>query len=256
MKNYRVAVVTGASSGFGAAIAERFAREGLSCVLMARRKDRLTRLTKKLAPHADCHVAACDIRDLEAVRKAISGLPKKFSAVDVLVNNAGLALGLEPAQRASWAEWQQMIETNCMALAFLTHCLLPGMVERNCGHIVNIGSVAGSYAYPGSNVYGASKAFVEQFTRNLKADLLGTAVRVTNVEPGMTSGSEFSLVRFSGDKEKAASVYQGVEPLKPADIAECVYWAVSQPANVNINRIEVMPVCQAPSRTAIHRKGG
>ncbi len=255
MRKYKVAVVTGASSGFGEAIAERFAREGLSLVLMARREDRLKRLAKKLGSRADCHIAACDLRDLETVRKALSGLPRKFSAADVLVNNAGLALGLEPAQRASWEEWQQMIDTNCKALAFLTHCLLPGMVERNRGHIVNIGSVAGSYAYLGGNVYGASKAFVEQFSRNLKADLLGTAVRITNIEPGMTSGSEFSLVRFQGDKERADSVYEGVEPLTPFNIAECVYWAVSQPANVNINRIEVMPVCQGPGRATIHRKG-
>jgi len=254
MKKYRIAVVTGASSGIGEAIADRFARKGLSLVLMARREDKLARLAKKLAQYSDCYIAACDLRDLGAVKKALSDLPKKFSRVDVLVNNAGLALGLEPAQCASWEDWQRMIDTNCSALAFLTHCLLPGMVERDRGHIVNIGSVAGSYAYLGGNVYGASKAFVEHFSRNLKADLLGTSVRITNIEPGMTSGSEFSLVRFKGDRDRVASAYQGTEPLMPFNIAECVYWAVSQPANVNINRIEVMPVCQGPGRSVIHKK--
>jgi len=253
-QKYKVAVVTGASSGFGEAIAERFAREGLSLVLMARREEKLVRLAKKLSSRIPCHVAACDVRDACAVDKVLSALPRKFSAVDILVNNAGLALGLDPAHRASWENWQQMIDTNCRALAFMTHRLLPGMVERNRGHIVNIGSIAGSFPYFAGNVYGASKAFVEHFSCNLKADLLGTAVRVTNIEPGLAAGSEFSLVRFQGDREQADAVYRSAEPLMPPDIAECVAWAVSQPANVNICRIEVMPVCQAPAGFSIHRR--
>jgi 3-hydroxy acid dehydrogenase/malonic semialdehyde reductase len=171
----------------------------------------------------------------------------------VLVNNAGLALGLEPAQRASLDEWDTMIATNCRGLVTMTRAVLPGMVERDRGHVVNVGSVAGTYPYPGGNVYGATKAFVRQFTLNLRSDLLGTAVRATSIEPGMAE-TEFSLVRFGGDAAKAAKVYEGVKPLEGADVAEAVLWCVSLPAHVNVNAVELMPVQQAFAPFAIHRK--
>ena len=251
---YQVVLVTGASSGIGEAVAERFAAEQNRLVLIARRRDKLDTLAKRLSKQTACHVVACDVTDHNRLQSEIESLPSEYRDVDVLVNNAGLALGLEPAQSVAWKNWQAMIDTNCTALAFITHMLLPGMVKRNRGHVVNIGSVAGSYPYRGGNVYAATKAFVEHFSKNLKADLLGTSVRVTNIEPGMTAGSEFSLVRFGGDKEKADQVYADTKPLTPESIAESVFWAVSLPAHVNICRIEIMPVCQAPSRLAIHRE--
>ncbi|WLQ11362.1 SDR family NAD(P)-dependent oxidoreductase [Hahella aquimaris] len=247
----KVALVTGASVGLGEAIAERLAHEGYDLILLARRQDKLEALAARL--QTNCHIIACDICDQQAVTAAIENLPPAFAAIDLLINNAGLALGLGPAQSASWEDWSRMIEVNCTGLAFMTHLLLPSMVERNAGHIINIGSIAGSYAYFGGNVYGATKAFVEQFSRNLKADLLGTALRVTNIEPGMVGGSEFSLVRFKGDEDKAKATYENADALTPENIADCVAWAATRPANVNINRIEVMPVCQAPERLAIHR---
>lgn len=253
-KQYKVAFVTGASVGIGLEVARRFSRQGMSLVLLARRRERLEQLARELSVNAPCHVIACDIRDLERVEKEIDNLPESFSRVDVLVNNAGLSLGLVPSQSADWPDWRQMIETNCTSLAFVTHRLLPGMVSRNRGHIVNLGSVAGSYAYPGGNVYSATKAFVEHFSRSLKADLLGTAVRVTNIEPGMTGDTEFSLVRFHGNREEADQVYKGADYLTPGDIAEAVHWAVSQPPHVNINRMEIMPVCQATGPLAVYRK--
>jgi 3-hydroxy acid dehydrogenase / malonic semialdehyde reductase len=251
---YKTALITGASSGIGLETARKFAQRGLRLVLLARRRERLGTLASELAPSAPCHVIACDINDTAAVERAISELPPDFSEVDILVNNAGLSLGLERAHEASLDDWRRMIETNCGALAFMTRLMVPGMVARNRGHIVNIGSVAGSYAYRGGNVYGATKAFVEHFSRGLKTDLLGTAVRVTNIEPGMTAGNEFSLVRFHGDAEEARKVYAGAEPLMSADVAEAIDWAVSRPAHVNVNRIELMPACQAPGGLAVHRK--
>jgi 3-hydroxy acid dehydrogenase/malonic semialdehyde reductase len=250
---YKVAVITGASSGIGEAIAERFSTEKMKLVLIARRREKLMAIAKRLSGSSECHVIACDLADKASLQTELQNLPQEFKQIDVLVNSAGLALGLEPAQRASWQDWQTMIDINCTALAFITHMLLPGMVERNRGHIVNIGSIAGTYAYKGGNVYGASKAFVEQFSGNLKVDLLGTAVRVTNIEPGMVSGTEFSLVRFAGNQERAVKVYEGAQPITPESIAECVYWTVSLPPHVNICRIEVMPICQAPGGLAIHR---
>jgi len=252
---YKVAVVTGASVGIGEATAEQFAKNNMKLVLVARRREKLEAVSKRLSKFTNCHILALDVTDKAAVTMGVRNLPTDFKDVDVLVNNAGLALGLEPAQRTSWQDWQRMIDTNITALAFMTHLLLPGMVERNRGHIVNIGSVAGTYAYAGGNIYSASKAFVEHFSRNLKADLLGTAVRVTNIEPGMVAGSEFSLVRFAGDKERSEQVYEGVSAMKPDDIAEAIFFAVSRPSNVSVTRIEVMASCQAPSRLAIHRKG-
>ncbi len=255
MRNsYKTALITGASSGIGLEIARKFATQGLSLVLLARRRDRLEALAGELSAQVPCHVIACDINDSKKVESEIAALPRGFAEIDILINNAGLSLGLDPAHKTSWEDWREMIDTNCKALAFMTHLLLPGMVARNRGHIVNLGSVAGTYAYPGGNVYCATKAFVEQFSRGLKSDLLGTALRITNIEPGMTTDSEFALVRFHGNEQKAREVYQGANPMTAQDIAEAVHWVVSQPAHVNINRIEMMPVTQATGPLAVHRK--
>jgi 3-hydroxy acid dehydrogenase/malonic semialdehyde reductase len=244
--------ITGATAGFGKAMAERYAREGWKLVLTGRRAERLVELKKALAP-ALVHTLCFDIRDRKAVLDAAQSLPEEFSNIDILVNNAGLALGLEPAQACDLDEWECMVDTNIKGLLYITRALLPGMVERNSGHIVNLGSVAGTYPYPGGNAYGGTKAFVNQFSKNLLADLLGTRVRVTNIEPGLCE-SEFSVVRFNGDTDKAAKVYEGTEPIRPDDIAEIVYWATTLPPHVNINSLEVMPVDQAFNHFAINRK--
>lgn len=226
-------VVTGASSGFGAAITRRFAATGATVVAAARRVDRIA-AARNVVP------VELDVRDAAAVRAALGALP-----VDVLVNNAGLARGLAPAQGADLADWDEMLDTNCRGLVHCTRAVLPGMVARGRGHVVNIGSVAGTYPYPGGNVYGATKAFVRQFSLNLRSDLHGTGVRVTCVEPGTCAGTEFSLVRFAGDQARADAVYAGVDALTADDIAESVHWATTQPAHVNVNIIELMPVAQS-----------
>ncbi|WP_250472972.1 SDR family NAD(P)-dependent oxidoreductase [Caballeronia sp. GAFFF1] len=246
-----IVFVTGASAGFGAAIARAFVKGGHRVVAAARRKERLDALSKELG---DALLPVeIDVRDESAVRNAIASLPDGFAQIDVLVNNAGLALGLEPAQRANFDDWKNMIETNCTGLAAVTHAILPGMVERNRGHVFNLGSVAATYPYPGGNVYGATKAFVRQFSLNLRADLAGTALRVTDIEPGLCGGTEFSNVRFKGDDDKAASVYKDVQPLTPEDIADAIYWIATRPAHVNINTIELMPVAQTFGPLQIHR---
>jgi 3-hydroxy acid dehydrogenase/malonic semialdehyde reductase len=244
-------LVTGASSGFGAAIARRFVRDGHRVIVAARRADRLAALASELGPESVAF--PLDVTDAAAVAALPGSLPDGWREIDVLVNNAGLALGLEPAWKASLADWESMIATNVTGLVRVTRALLPGMVERNRGHVVNMGSIAGSYAYPGGHVYGASKAFVERFTLNLKADLFGTGVRVTNIEPGMVGGTEFSTVRFGGDTARATAFYAGADPLTPEDMAEMVAWAVSLPPRVTVTRIEVMPTCQAPSPMLIKR---
>ncbi|HJV64424.1 MAG TPA: SDR family oxidoreductase [Geomonas sp.] len=246
-------VITGASSGFGAACAHAFARLGWKLVLTARRREKLEELARTLAPTTAVHLLALDVRNREAVAAAFSSLPAEFSEVDLLVNNAGLALGLEPAHEASLDDWDTMVDTNIKGLMYCTRALLPGMVARNRGHVINIGSVAGSWPYPGGNVYGATKAFVQQFSRNLRSDLLGTSVRVTNIEPGMAE-TEFSKVRFKGDDDKAQRVYLGTEPLVAEDIAEIVVWVSSLPSRVNINTIEVMSVAQAWGPLQVHRE--
>lgn len=249
-----IAFITGATSGFGAACARRLATHGWRLILCGRRQDRLETLRAELATTVPVHTFPLDVRDETAVRAAVATLPAEFAAVDLLVNNAGLALGLEPAHRCAMEDWERMIDTNIKGLVYCTRAILPGMVERDRGHVINIGSVAGNYPYPGGNVYGATKAFVKQFSLNLRADLLGTRVRVTNVEPGLAE-SEFSLVRFKGDADQAARVYQNVQSLHPDDIADLVYWVATRPAHVNINRVEVMPVCQASGPFAISRDG-
>jgi 3-hydroxy acid dehydrogenase / malonic semialdehyde reductase len=241
--------VTGASSGFGAAVARRFAADGARVVAAARRVDRVKDLASEFG--AQVLPLALDVRDRPAVAAAVEALPEEFKAIDVLVNNAGLALGLNPAQDADLDDWDQMIDTNCKGLVYCTRAVLPGMVARGRGHVINLGSVAGTYPYPGGNVYGGTKAFVHQFSLNLRSDLHGTGVRVTSVEPGMAD-TEFSLVRFSGDQGKADNVYAGMQPMTADDIAEAIHWAASLPAHVNVNTIELMATaqCWAPFQVA------
>ena len=248
----KVVIITGASQGLGEQFAHGFAEAGANVVLAARRKDRLISLQKKLGGETSVHIMSLDVRNQEAVMFELTHLPEKFSKIDVLVNNAGLALGLEPAHASDISDWNTMVDTNIKGLMYCTRAIMPGMVDRNQGHIVNIGSIAGDWPYPGGNVYGATKAFVKQFSRNLRADLFGTAVRITNIEPGLAE-TEFSVVRFKGDAKKAAKVYDGTQPITPEDIAEMVYWVVTLPPHININRLEVMPVCQTWGAFAIHR---
>jgi len=235
-------LITGATSGFGRAAAIRFAAAGWQVIATGRRADRLDALAAELG-HDKVHTAAFDIRDEAAMRTAIETLPKGFGDVDVLVNNAGLALGTAPAQRASLAQWKQMIDTNVTALATMTHLLLPRLIERK-GAILNIGSVAGNYPYSGGNVYAGTKAFVSQFSLGLRSDLHGTGVRVTSIEPGMAE-TEFTLVRTSGDGAASDALYKGADPITPDDIAETIFWVANLPAHLNINRLEVMPVKQS-----------
>lgn len=244
-------LITGATSGFGKACAELFEASGWRLIICGRRLERLQALADQFKG-SEVHVCHFDVRNQDEIQKALHELPENFTNIDVLVNNAGLALGLKPAHEADLSDWEQMIDTNIKGLCYLTRAILPGMVERNRGHIINIGSVAGTWPYPGGNAYGATKAFVKQFSNNLRTDLLGTQIRVSNIEPGLAE-TEFSLVRFHGDKVKAEEVYQGTQPLTGRDIAEIVYWVTSVPPHVNINSVEVMPVCQSWSPFAIHR---
>ena len=251
----KTVLITGASSGFGEATAIRFAQgEQVRLILLARREERLLALKEKLAreyPACDVFVIAMDLQNDSEIDTLLARLPREFYTIDILVNNAGLALGLQGAWQADLDQWDQMINTNCRALVRLTRQLLPGMVDRDRGHIINLGSVAGNWPYPGGNVYGATKAFVQQFSRNLRCDLLGKNIRVTNIEPGMAD-TEFSQVRF-GDKQRADQVYQGTQPLRAQDVAETIYWVSSLPEHVNINTLEVMPTCQAWSPFAVDR---
>ncbi|MEL7538536.1 MAG: SDR family NAD(P)-dependent oxidoreductase [Pseudomonadota bacterium] len=247
-------LVTGASSGIGQAIAGRLLDEGYRVIVMARRESRLADFVAALGPAARCAMAVADVTDRPGTHAALAALPEPFRAIDVLVNNAGLALGLDRAAEADFTDWETMINVNCTALAWLTRELLPAMVERRRGHVVNIGSTAALYPYRGGNAYGATKAFVAQFSLNLRADLLGTPIRTTLIEPGLVGGSEFSDVRFHGDADSAKAVYAGTEPLTPADVADAVAWALNQPAHVNVNRIELMPVCQAADQIGLARQ--
>ncbi len=249
----RIALVTGASAGFGAAITRRLVADGYRVIAAARRLDRL----EALAAECGAAVLPCqlDVTDAAAVAALPGSLPADWREVDVLINNAGLALGLDPAWKADLSDWETMVATNVQGLMRMTRALLPGMVARNSGHVINLSSTAALYPYPGGHVYGASKAFVTQFSLNLKADLVGTGVRVTDLEPGLVGGSEFSLVRFAGDSSKAAAPYAGTTPLSPEDIAEAVGWVLGLPAHMNVNRLELMPTCQASGPLAIKRAG-
>lgn len=246
-----VVLITGATAGIGLALAKRFAASGNLVIASGRRKQRLDALHAEIGDN--CLPLVLDVTDRAAVQKSLQNLPKAFSMIDLLVNNAGGALGMEPAQEADLDDWNTMVDTNIKGLMYCTRIVLDGMVKRNRGHIINLGSVAGKFPFPGGNVYGACKAFVHQFSISLRSDLLGTAVRVTNIEPGMCGGTEFSQVRFRGNSEKAEAFYADTQPLTPEDIAETIEWVVSRPAHVNINELQLMPVCQAPGPLAVHR---
>jgi serine 3-dehydrogenase len=235
-------LVTGATSGFGRATVARFHGAGWRVIATGRRAERLDALADALGRER-LHTAAFDIRDEAAMRAALDALPPDFRAVDVLVNNAGLALGTSPAQRADLAQWKQMIDTNVTALATLTHALLPTLIERR-GAILNVSSVAATYPYTGGNVYGGTKAFVAQFSLGLRSDLHGTGVRVTSLEPGMAE-TEFTLVRTGGDRSASDTLYKGAEPITPEDIAETLFWVATLPPHLNVNRLELMPVRQS-----------
>ena len=242
-------LVSGASSGFGAAIAARFAEAGWNVVACARRAERLAQLQERFGERM--HAAVFDIRDEAAMRGALEALPENFRAIDLLVNNAGLALGTAKAQDCDLAQWRQMIDTNITALTVLTRLLLPQLVERR-GAIVNVSSISATYPYTGGNVYGATKAFVTQFSLGLRCDLHGTGVRVTSVEPGMAE-TEFTLVRTRGDQGASDTMYRGAHPITADDIAETVWWIANLPPHLNVNRIEVMPVSQSPAGLQIAR---
>lgn len=243
-------LVTGASAGFGAAIASRFAENGWRVIAFARRTERLAQLTERFGTER-VYTAAFDIRDEAATHAALDALPEDFRGIDVLVNNAGLALGTAKAQDCDLAQWRQMIDTNITALVTLTRLLLPKLIERR-GAIVNISSISGTHPYTGGNVYGASKAFVTQFSANLRVDLHGTGVRVTNIEPGMAE-TEFTLVRTGGDQAASDKMYTGAHPITGRDIADTVWWVANLPSHLNVNRIEVMPVSQSPAGLQVAR---
>lgn len=246
------ALVTGASAGFGAEICRLLVAKGHKVIGSARRLDRLLELKKELGENF--HPLQMDMTNLKSVDDALGQIPEAFQDIDLLVNNAGLALGLESADETKPEDWLTMIATNVTGLTYLTRKVLPGMVKRHDGYIINIGSIAGTYPYPGGNVYGSTKAYVKQFSRNLRADLVGKGIRVSNVEPGLCGGTEFSNVRFKGDDAKAAKVYENAEYLTAKDIADVVVWLYENPKHVNVNSIEVMPTCQSFSALHVHRE--
>jgi serine 3-dehydrogenase len=246
----KTAFITGATSGFGKAAARRFVEAGWRVIGTGRRADRLQALVDELGAD-NMHAACFDISDSDALNAAVSALPDPFKKIDLLVNNAGLALGTAPAQKADLDQWETMIDTNVRGLVRLTHKLLPALIERK-GAIINISSVAASYPYPGGNVYGGTKAFVVQFSLGLRSDLHGTGVRVTCIEPGMTE-TEFTLVRTKGNQEASNTLYKGADPMTGEDLAETMLWIAELPAHMNINRIELMPVNQSFSPFQVHR---
>jgi serine 3-dehydrogenase (NADP+) len=246
----KTAMITGATSGFGASAARKFTQAGWRVIATGRRADRLKTLVDELGKDK-VFATAFDMRKPDAIEAAVKGLPAAFAEVDLLINNAGLALGTAPAQSASLDQWNQMIETNITGLATMTYKLLPKLIERK-GAIINISSVAATYPYPGGNVYGGSKAFVSQFSLGLRSDLHGTGVRVTSVEPGMAE-TEFTLVRTSGNQEISDKLYKGANPMTGDDVADTLLWVASLPPHMNINRIELMPVNQSFSPFQVFR---
>ncbi|MBK0098469.1 bifunctional NADP-dependent 3-hydroxy acid dehydrogenase/3-hydroxypropionate dehydrogenase YdfG [Erwinia sp. S63] len=243
--------VTGATAGFGQSITRRFIANGHKVIASGRRAERLKELKDELGDNL--YTVQLDVRNRAAIDEAIAALPAEWRDIDVLVNNAGLALGIEPAHKANIEDWENMIDTNNKGLVYMTRAVLPAMVERNVGHIVNIGSIAGSWPYQGGNVYGATKAFVRQFSLNLRTDLHGTALRVTDIEPGLVGGTEFSNVRFKGDDGRADAVYEGTTALTAEDVTEAVYWVTTLPKHVNINTLEIMPVTQTLAGLKVHK---
>ncbi|PCH99431.1 MAG: NAD(P)-dependent oxidoreductase [Alphaproteobacteria bacterium] len=248
-------MITGATGGFGTALAQKFASDGWSLILQARSADKAKTLIASLPSSTKYHVFMADVTDRDAVVSAFKNLPDDFKNIDVLVNNAGLALGLSPSHKCDMDDWDMMIDVNAKALTFMTRQVLPNMVDRAVGHIVNIGSTAGNYPYPGGNVYCASKAFVKQFSLALRADLHGTNVRVSNIEPGAAE-TNFSLVRFKGDKDKASSVYADTKMLSADDVADAIFWTVNCPPHMNVNRMEIMPTVQSFASHPIERSNG
>jgi serine 3-dehydrogenase len=246
----KTALITGATSGFGAAMAESFVHGGWRIIACGRRAERLDALARRLGP-GSVHGAAFDMRDDQAMQAALDGLPDDFAGIDLLINNAGLALGTAPAPASDLAQWRQMIDINITGLVTLTHRLLPTLVARR-GAIVNVSSISGTYPYRGGNVYGATKAFVNQFSRNLRTDLHGSGVRVTNIEPGMAE-TEFTLVRTGGDQAASDKLYAGAHPIRARDIAHTVWWIANLPPHLNVNRIEIMPVSQSPAGLQVAR---
>jgi NADP-dependent 3-hydroxy acid dehydrogenase YdfG len=245
--------ITGATSGFGEATARRFAAAGARIIVTGRRAERLQAIQAEFGAER-CHAAELDVCDPTRVDAVVASLPAPFDAVDTVVANAGLALGIGPADTSDLADWERMIDTNIKGLVHTVRALLPRLVAAGRGHVVTMGSVAGDFPYPGGNVYGASKAFVEHFALNLRADLQGKNIRVTNIEPGLAE-TEFSLVRFKGDSTAAAKPYDRTQALTAEDVAEAIFWATTLPRHVNINRIAVMPVTQAFGPLAIFREG-
>lgn len=246
-----IILVTGATAGFGESITRRFVENGHKVIATGRRQERLQALKEELGDAI--YPLQLDVRDRTAIDEKLASLPAEWRDIDILVNNAGLALGMEPAHKASVEDWENMIDTNNKGLVYMTRAVLPGMVERNRGHVINLGSTAGSWPYAGGNVYGATKAFVHQFSLNLRTDLNGTAVRVTNIEPGLVGGTEFSNVRFKGDDAKADKTYENTTALSAEDIAEAVWWVATLPKHVNINTLEMMPVSQTYAGLSVHR---
>ncbi len=246
-----IVLITGASAGFGAEMARTFVSNGHRVILAARRTDRIADLAAELGDAA--LPVTLDVTSRTSIEAALAGLPADWKGIDVLINNAGLALNTVPAHEVPLEDWETMIATNCKGLVTMTRLVLPDMVARGSGLVINIGSTAGHYPYPGGNVYGATKAFVEQFTLNLRADLVGTGVRATNLAPGLSGGTEFSNVRFKGDDSAAAKVYEGTTPLSAKDIADTAYWIATLPPHVNVNSIELMPTCQGFSPFTIKR---
>lgn len=247
-----IVLITGASSGFGEEMVRVFVRGGHKVIAAARRTDKLTALVAELG--SSVLPITLDVTKTDTIPAAIAALPNEWKNIDVLINNAGLALGVTPAQQSSLDDWDTMIATNNRGLVHVTHAVLPGMVERRSGLVINMGSTAATYPYVGANVYGASKAFVDQFTLNLRSDLAGTGVRATTIAPGLCGGTEFSQVRFKGDQTAAAKVYEGTQPLTAKDIADTAYWIATLPKHVNINSIEMMPVCQSFAGFTIQRE--
>lgn len=246
-------MITGATSGFGEATARLFAKNGWKLILTGRRQARLEQLQNELGGADNVHYCCFDISDRQAVEQAFESLPESFSTIDVLLNNAGLALGLEPADQTNLDEWEQMVDTNIKGLMYCTRTILPKMKTQGQGYIINIGSIAGNWPYPGGNVYCASKAFVKQFSLALRADLLGSGIRITNIEPG-NAETEFSLVRFNQDEQRADKVYDKTEALTAQDIANTVLWLVNTPKHMNVTTMEIMPTDQATGALATFRR--
>jgi 3-hydroxy acid dehydrogenase/malonic semialdehyde reductase len=250
----KIVFVTGASAGIGEATARAFAAEGSRILLCARRRERLEKLARELEREHQVavHAFPLDVRDPDEVERSLAGLPREWRPVDILVNNAGLSRGLDKLTQGLVDDWEEMIDTNIKGLLYVTRAVLPGMVDRGGGHIINVGSIAGHEVYPAGNVYCATKFAVRALSKGLRLDLNGTPIRVSEVDPGMVE-TEFSLVRFHGDAEKAGRVYKGLTPLGAEDIADAVVWCASRPAHVNVSEVVVMPTAQA-STTLVHRK--